>query len=56
MEEGVNDINDDKNEINDEGKEAERLDDTSPDVMEEYVYDINDYTHENMMRKRRQNF
>ena len=37
MQEGVSDINDDKNEIIDEEKEAECLDDTSPDEMEEGV-------------------
>ena len=42
MEEVVKDINDDKNEIYDEGKEAECLDDTSPDDMEECVNDKND--------------
>ena len=31
MEEGIKDINDDNNELYDKGKEAECLDDTSPD-------------------------
>ena len=39
MEEGVSDINDDKNEEIDEEKEAECLDDTSPDDMEGGVSD-----------------
>ena len=39
MEEGENDRNYGKNEKNDEGKEAEYLDDTSPDEMEEGVSD-----------------
>ena len=34
MEEGVKDINDENNEIYDEEREAECLDDTSPDDME----------------------
>ena len=37
MEEGVKDINDDKNEMYDGEKEAEFLYDTSPDEMEEGV-------------------
>ena len=39
MEEGVYDINDDKNEKNYEERETEFLDDTSPDDMEEGVSD-----------------
>ena len=39
MEEGVNDIKYDNNEKNDEEKETECLDDTSPDEMEERVSD-----------------
>ena len=46
MEEGVKDINDDKNEIYDEEKEAEFPDDTSPDEMEEGVNDRNDNKNE----------
>ena len=46
MEEGVNDITDDKSEKNDEEKEAECLDDTSPDEMEEGVYDGNENKNE----------
>ena len=46
MQEGVNDRNDDKNEKKYEGKEAECLDDTSPDQMEEDVNDINDNKNE----------
>ena len=42
MEEGVKDINDNKNEIYDERKEEECLDDTSSDEMEEGVNDRND--------------
>ena len=42
MEEGVHYINDDKNEIYDEEKEAEYLDDTPPDDMEEFVIDRKD--------------
>ena len=42
MEEGVSDRKDDKNEKNDEEKEAECLDDTIPFDMEEGVKDIND--------------
>ena len=39
MEEGVSDRNDDENGKNDQGKEAECLDDTSPDEKEEGVSD-----------------
>ena len=46
MEEVVKDINDDKNEIYDEGKEAECLDETSPDDIEEGVNDRNDNNEE----------
>ena len=42
MEESVKDINDNNNEIYDEGKEAECLDDTSSNDMEEDVNDRND--------------
>ena len=35
-----------KSENNDEGKEAECLDEISPDDMEEYVSDINDNKNE----------
>ena len=41
MEEGVNDINDEKKQIYDEEKESELLDETSPDYMEEGVNDRN---------------
>ena len=41
MEEGEYDRNDDKNEKNDDIKEAEYLDETSPDEIEEGVYNIN---------------
>ena len=51
MEECVKDINDDKNEKNDEEKEAECLDYTSPDEIEEGVNDRNDNKNENMMGK-----
>ena len=46
MEESVKDINDDKNEIYDEEKEAEFLDDSSSDEMEEGVNDRNDNKNE----------
>ena len=46
MEEDVSDEKNDKSENNDEGKEAECLDDTSPDDMEEYGSDINDKKNE----------
>ena len=46
MDESVKDINDDKNEIYDEGKEAECLADTSPDETEEGVIDRNDSKNE----------
>ena len=41
MQEGVSDRKYDNNEKNDEEKEAEFLDDTSPDDMEEGVHDVN---------------
>ena len=49
VEEGVGDSNDENNEEIDEGKEAECLDDTSPDEIEEGVSD------KKMMRKQRLN-
>ena len=42
MEEGVSDRKDDKKEKNDEGKDVECHDDTSPADMEECVKDMND--------------
>ena len=54
MEEGVKDINDDNNEIYDEGKEAQCHDDTSPDEMEEGVNDINDNKNERYDKEKRQ--
>ena len=50
MEEGVYDRNDYKNEKHYEGKDTECLDDTPPDEMEEYVYDIQDNKNLKMMR------
>ena len=55
MEEGENDRNYGKNEKNDEEKEAECLDDTSPVDMEEGVSDKNMTRMRKMMRKKRQN-
>ena len=46
MEEGVNDRKDDRNEKNDEEKEAEFPDDTSPVELEEGVIDRKDYKKE----------
>ena len=55
MEEDVSDKKNDKSKNNDEGKEAECLDDTSPDNMEEGVSDINDIKNEKNTGKKRMN-
>ena len=55
MEEIVNDITDENNEKNHEEKEAECLDDTSPDKMEEGVSELKNDKSEKMMRRKRQN-
>ena len=48
-------IKNNKSEKNDGEKEAECLDDTSPEEMEEYVSDINDDNIEKNARKKRLN-
>ena len=53
MEEGVNDINYDKDEKNDEGKQAECPYYTSPVEMEEGVKDINDDKNEKTLQGKR---
>ena len=55
MEKGINDIKDDKNEKKYEEKEAECLDDTSPDEMEEVVRDKKMTRMIKTMRRTRQN-
>ena len=55
MEEGVSDRKDDKNEKNDEGKEAYCPDDTSPVEMEEGVSDRKDDKNEKMTSKNMHN-
>ena len=56
MEEGIKDINDDNNEIYDEEKEAECLDDTSPVEMEESLKYRKDDKDEKMTRRNMQNY
>ena len=53
MEEGVYDINDDKNEKNYEEKEAECIYDTFSDDTEESLNDRNEKKMKNTMRKKR---
>ena len=55
MEEDVSYLKNDKSENNNEGKEAECLDGTYLDEMEEYVRDINDNKNEKYARKKRLN-
>ena len=55
MEKGVNDRKYEKNEKNDEEKEAECPDDNPPVDIEETVSDIKDDKNEKNMRKNRQN-
>ena len=55
MEVGVSDRKDDKNEKNDEEKEAELPDDTTPVDMEEGVSERKDDNNERMIKKKRKN-
>ena len=55
MEDSVSDRKYDKNERNDEGKEAECLDDTSPVDIGEVVSDNKGENNEKMTSKKRQN-
>ena len=55
MEEGVNDITEDKNEKKDEEKEAEFLYNTYPVEMEGGASDRKNDKSEKMMRRKRQN-